>query len=133
MIIEELTIKDLSNVLKLLPEGKYANSTADLITDIKAEGFTYKVVDADGTLLAGFIATCECGEDGYIVEVFNNKTFKGKRATALLIDKFNEETRGIKHYFEIFPGNYWNPKKIYKTYFKSEYVDMKLYVGNLNG
>ena len=134
MIIEKLTIKDLNSVLKLLPEGKYDKNVSELIDDIKSEGFKYKVVDEDGVLLAGFIAnyTEEEEEEGYIVEVFNNKSFKGKKAVHLLVNKFNEEYKNVKHYFEIYPGSYWNPK-LYAEYFKSEYVDMKLYVGNLSG
>ena len=133
MIIEKLTIKDLNSVLKLLPEGKYDKNVSELIDDIKSEGFKYKVVDEDGVLLAGFIANyTEEEEEGYIVEVFNNKSFKGKKAVHLLVNKFNEEYKNVKHYFEIYPGSYWNPK-LYAEYFKSEYVDMKLYVGNLSG
>lgn len=132
MIIERLTIKDLNSVLKLLPEGKYDKNVSELIDDIKSEGFKYKVVDEDGSLLAGFIANYTEGEEGYIVEVFNNKSFKGKKAVHLLGNKFKEEYKNIKHYFEIYPGSYWNPK-IYTEYFKSEYVDMKLYLGNLSG
>lgn len=132
MIIEKLTVKDLNSVLKLLPEGKYDKNVSDLIDDIKSDGFKYKVVDEDGSLLAGFIANYIEGEEGYIVEVFNNKSFKGKKAVHMLVDKFNEEYKNVKHYFEIYPGNYWNPK-LYAEYFKSEYVDMKLYVGNLSG
>ena len=132
MIIERLTIKDLNSVLKLLPEGKYDKNVSELIDDIKSEGFKYKVVGEDGSLLAGFIANCTEGEEGYIVEVFNNKSFKGKKAVHLLVNKFKEEYKNIKHYFEIYPGSYWSPK-IYTEYFKSEYVDMKLYLGNLSG
>lgn len=134
MIIEKLTIRDLNSVLKLLPEGKYDKNVSELIDDIKSEGFKYKVVDENGGLLAGFIAnyTEEEEEEGYIVEVFNNKSFKGKKAVHLLVNKFNEEYKNVKHYFEIYPGSYWNPK-LYAEYFKSEYVDMKLYLGNLSG
>lgn len=132
MIIERLTIKDLNSVLKLLPEGKYDKNINELINDIRSEGFKYKVVDENGSLLAGFIATHTEGEEGYIVEVFNNKSFKGKKAVHLLVNKFNKEYKNVKHYFEIYPDNYWNPK-LYTEYFKSEYVDMKLYIGNLNG
>ena len=132
MIIERLTIKDLNSVLKLLPKGKYEKNVSELIDDIKSEGFKYKVVDEDGGLLAGFIANYTEGEEGYIVEVFSSKSFKGKKAVHLLVNKFNEEYKNVKHYFEIYPGSYWNPK-LYSEYFKSEYVDMKLYVGNLSG
>ncbi len=134
MIIEKLTIRDLNSVLKLLPEGKYDKNVSELIDDIKSEGFKYKVVDENGGLLAGVIAnyTEEEEEEGYIVEVFNNKSFKGKKAVHLLVNKFNEEYKNVKHYFEIYPGSYWNPK-LYAEYFKSEYVDMKLYLGNLSG
>ena len=132
MIIERLTIKDLNSVLKLLPKGKYEKNVSELIDDIKSDGFKYKVVDEDGSLLAGFIANYTEEEEGYIVEVFNNKSFKGKKAVHLLVNKFNEEYKNIKHYFEIYPGSYWNPK-LYAEYFKSEYVDMKLYLGNLSG
>ena len=132
MIIERLTIKDLNSVLKLLPEGKYDKNVSELINDIRSEGFKYKVVDENGCLLAGFIANYTEGEEGYIVEVFNDKSFKGKKAVHLLVNKFNKEYKNVKHYFEIYPGNYWNPK-LYTEYFKSEYVDMKLYLGNLSG
>ena len=132
MIIERLTIKDLNSVLKLLPKGKYEKNVSELIDDIKSEGFKYKVVDENGGLLAGFIANYTEEEEGYIVEVFNNKSFKGKKAVHLLVNNFNEEYKNVKHYFEIYPGSYWNPK-LYSEYFKSEYVDMKLYVGNLSG
>ena len=133
MIIEKLTIKDLNSVLKLLPKGKYDKNVSELIDDIKSDGFKYKVVDENGGLLAGFIANyTEEEEEGYIVEVFNNKSFKGKKAVHLLVNKFNEEYKNVKHYFEIYPGSYWNPK-LYAEYFKSEYVDMKLYLGNLSG
>lgn len=133
MIIEKLTIRDLNSVLKLLPEGKYDKNVSELIDDIKSDGFKYKVVDENGGLLAGFIANyTEEEEEGYIVEVFNNKSFKGKKAVHLLVNKFNEEYKNVKHYFEIYPGSYWNPK-LYAEYFKSEYVDMKLYLGNLSG
>ncbi len=132
MIIERLTVKDLNSVLKLLPEGKYDKTVSELIADIRSEGFKFKVVDENGSLLAGFIATHTEGEEGCIVEVFNNKSFKGKKAVHLLVNKFNKEYKNVKHYFEIYPDNYWNPK-LYAEYFKSEYVDMKLYIGNLNG
>lgn len=133
MIIEKLTIIDLNSVIKLLPKGKYDKNVSELIDDIKSEGFKYKVVDENGGLLAGFIANyTEEEEEGYIVEVFNNKSFKGKKAVHLLVNKFNKEYKNVKHYFEIYPGSYWNPK-LYAEYFKSEYVDMKLYIGNLNG
>ena len=133
MIIEKLTIIDLNSVIKLLPKGKYDKNVSELIDDIKSEGFKYKVVDENGGLLAGFIANyTEEEEEGYIVEVFNNKSFKGKKAVHLLVNKFNEEYKNVKHYFEIYPGSYWNPK-LYAEYFKSEYVDMKLYLGNLSG
>ena len=134
MIIEKLTIIDLNSVIKLLPKGKYDKNVSELIDDIKSEGFKYKVVDENGGLLAGFIAnyTEEEEEEGYIVEVFNNKSFKGKKAVHLLVNKFNKDYKNVKHYFEIYPGSYWNPK-LYAEYFKSEYVDMKLYLGNLSG
>ena len=132
MIIERLTVKDLNSVLKLLPEGKYDKNVSELIADIRSDGFKFKVVDENGILLAGFIANYTEGEEGYIVEVFNNKSFKGKKAVHLLVNKFNKEYKNVKHYFEIYPDNYWNPK-LYAEYFKSEYVDMKLYIGNLNG
>ena len=133
MIIEKLTIIDLNSVIKLLPKGKYDKNVSELIDDIKSDGFKYKVVDENGGLLAGFIANyTEEEEEGYIVEVFNNKSFKGKKAVHLLVNKFNEEYKNVKHYFEIYPGSYWNPK-LYAEYFKSEYVDMKLYLGNLSG
>ena len=132
MIIERLTVKDLNSVLKLLPEGKYDKTVSELIADIRSDGFKFKVVDENGSLLAGFIANYTEGEEGYIVEVFNNKSFKGKKAVHLLVNKFNKEYKNVKHYFEIYPGNYWNPK-LYAEYFKSEYVDMKLYIGNFNG
>lgn len=132
MIIERLTVKDLNSVLKLLPEGKYDKTVSELIADIRSDGFKFKVVDENGSLLAGFIATHTEEEEGYIVEVFNNKSFKGKKAVHLLVNKFNKEYKNVKHYFEIYPDNYWNPK-LYTEYFKSEYVDMKLYIGNLNG
>ena len=132
MIIEKLTIIDLNSVIKLLPKGKYDKNVSELIDDIKSDGFKYKVVDENGGLLAGFIANYTEGEEGYIVEVFNNKSFKGKKAVHLLVNKFNKDYKNVKHYFEIYPGSYWNPK-LYAEYFKSEYVDMKLYVGNLSG
>ena len=132
MIIERLTVKDLNSVLKLLPEGKYDKNVSELIADIRSDGFKFKVVDENGILLAGYIANYVEGEEGYIVEVFNNKSFKGKKAVHLLVNKFNKEYKNVKHYFEIYPDNYWNPK-LYAEYFKSEYVDMKLYTGNLNG
>ena len=132
MIIERLTIKDLNSVLKLLPKGKYEKNVSELIDDIKSEGFKYKVVDENGGLLAGFIANYTEEEEGYIVEVFNNKSFKGKKAVHLMVNSFNEEYKNVKHYFVIYPGSYWNPK-LYSEYFKSEYVDMKLYSGNLSG
>ena len=74
MIIERLTVKDLNSVLKLLPEGKYDKTVSELIADIRSDGFKFKVVDENGSLLAGFIANYTEGEEGYIVEVFNNKS-----------------------------------------------------------
>lgn len=129
MRIEKLTIRDLQSVKSMLPEGKYDTNMKELIDDIQREGFQYKVVDDTGKMIAGFIAYIECDGTGYISEVMTDGSFAGRKGLRALFDKFNLDMKDIPFYFEIYGEAYWS-KRVYVDYYKSEYIDVKLYIGN---
>ena len=129
MKIEKLTIRDLQEVKSMLPQGKYDKNMKDLINDIQREGFQYKAVDDAGKMLAGFIAYLECDGTGYISEVMSDGSFVGRKGLRALVAKFNEDMESIPFYFEVYGKAYWS-KRVYVDYYKSEYIDIKLYTGN---
>lgn len=129
MRIEKLTIRDLQEVKSMLPEGKYDTSMKELIDDIQREGFQYKAVDDTGKMIAGFIAYLECDGTGYISEVMSDGSFVGRKGLRSLVSKFNEDMKGTLFYFEVYGKAYWS-KRVHVDYYKSEYIDIKLYIGN---
>ena len=130
MKIEKLTIRDLQEVKSMLPEGRYDTNMKELIDNIQKEGFQYKAVDATtGKMLAGFIAYLECDGTGYISEVMSDGSFVGRKGLRALVAKFNEDMKCIPFYFEVH-GKAYMSKRVYVDYYKSEYIDIKLYTGN---
>lgn len=113
----------------MLPDGKYDTNMKELIDDIQREGFQYKAVDDTGKMIAGFIAYTECDGTGYISEVMTDGSFVGRKGLRALVDKFNLDMKGIPFYFEIYGEAHWS-KRVYGDYYKSEYIDVKLYIGN---
>lgn len=129
MKIEKLTIRDLQEVKSMLPEGKYDTNMKELIDNIQKEGFQYKAIDDTGKMLAGFIAYLECDGTGYISEVMSDGSFIGRKGLRALVAKFNEDMKCIPFYFEVYEKAYVS-KRVYVDYYKSEYIDIKLYTGN---
>lgn len=129
MKIEKLTIRDLQEVKSMLPEGRYDTNMKELIDNIQKEGFQYKAVDATGKMLAGFIAYLERDGTGYISEVMSDGSFVGRKGLRALVAKFNEDMKCIPFYFEVY-GKAYVSKRVYADYYKSEYIDIKLYTGN---
>lgn len=129
MKIEKLTIRDLQEVKSMLPEGKYDTNMKELIDDIQREGFQYKAVDATGKMLAGFIAYLKSDGTGYISEVMSDGSFVGRKGLRALVAKFNEDMKCIPFYFEVY-GKAYVSKRVHVDYYKSEYIDIKLYTGN---
>ena len=130
--LEKICARDVPKILPFFTDDKYTNNVNSLLVDIGKEGFCYKAVDEDGNILAGIISYQLDENSGYISEAFTNGKYAGRKGFYYIAKEFDIATKGIDYFFEVYKGSYWNANK-YITYYKSHYVDMKLYIGNRDG